>query len=52
VTPILSDFLRIFRNLDGFLTAPILTLLIEVCLWIGSALMVAGVILYWRRGGD
>jgi uncharacterized membrane protein YhdT len=52
VTPILSDFLRIFRSLSAFLAAPLLTLVIEVCLWIGSALMVAGVILYWRRGGD
>ncbi len=52
VTPVVSDFLRIFRSLNAFLAAPILTLLIELCLWIGSALMVAGVVLYWRRGGD
>jgi len=52
VTPVVSDALRIFRSLGPFLDAPILTLLIELCLWIGSALMVAGVVLYWRRGGD
>jgi hypothetical protein len=52
VVPIVSDFLRIFRSLGAFLDAPILTLLIELCLWVASGLMVAGVILYWRRGGD
>ena len=52
VTPVISDLLRTFRNTDGFLRAPILTMVIELCLWIGSASMVAGVILYWRRGGE
>jgi uncharacterized membrane protein YhdT len=52
VTPVVSDLLRIFRSIDAFLKAPILTFLIELYLWIGSALMVAGVILYWRRGGE
>jgi len=52
VTPVVSDFLRTFRNVDGFVKAPILTMVIELCLWIGSASMVAGVILYWRRGGE
>jgi len=51
-TPKVTNEWRTFRNTDGFLRAPILTMVIELCLWIGSASMVAGVILYWRRGGE
>ena len=50
--PMISDLLSLLRNLNGFLNAGLMPQLIELCLWVGTGLYVAGTALYWRTHAE